>query len=212
MILECKDCSAIVNSTIIAVYEDAGEFDPENGIFEPEGKWTFAYCPKCKNPMLALQCNFGNGFDDDIPSRVFPVQDRQLGWKVPDSIKRAFNEAVTCFNSKAFTASAIMCRKSLEGLCAEHGAKAANLSLSLKKLRDKEIIENRLFEWAEALRTLGNEAAHGVDSVISPEDAKYTLDFTEALIQYVFTYQDQFQEFKKKRGSNVPEQSVMSDE
>lgn len=202
MILECKHCSAVVDTTPIAVYEDGGDFED----FEPPGKWTFSYCPRCRNPMLAVQCNYGQGFDEDPPSRVFPVRDRQLGWNVPNSIKTAFNEAVTCFNSKAFTASAIMCRKSLEGLCAEHGAKAANLSLSLKKLRDKEIIENRLFEWAEALRTLGNEAAHGVDCAISREDAGYTLDFTEALIQYVFTYQDRFQEFKDGRKSKAPDE------
>lgn len=193
---------------MIAVYEDGGNLDPED--FDPPGKWTFSYCPRCRNPMLAVQCDYGRGFNDDSPSRVFPALDRQLAWNVPASIKIAFNEAVTCFNSKAFTASAIMCRKALEGLCAEHGAKAANLSLSLKKLRDKEIIENRLFEWAEALRTLGNEAAHGVDCAISHKDAEYTLDFTEALIQYVFTYQDRFQEFKKGRKSSSSDQDSES--
>jgi hypothetical protein len=46
---------------------------------------------------------------------------------------------------------------------------------------------------------MGNEAAHGVDVVISPEDARDTLECTEALIEYVFTYRDKFEEFKKRR-------------
>lgn len=208
MILECKTCSAIVDSTLIAEYEDGGQEDIEAGIYEPCGKWTLTFCPRCKNPMLALQCDYGGGFDDDPPVRVFPPRDRQLSWSTPKTIKNAFNEAVTCFNSKAYTASAIMCRKTLEGLCAEHGAKATNLSLSLKKLRDKEIIENRLFEWAEALRTLGNEAAHGVDCIINREDAQSTLDFTEALVQYVFAYQDRFELFKRRRAEAVPQIEV----
>jgi hypothetical protein len=37
---------------------------------------------------------------------------------------------------------------------------------------------------------MGNEAAHGVELAISAEDARDTLEFTDALIQYVFTYRD----------------------
>lgn len=159
--------------------------------------------------MLAVQCDYGLGFDDDPPSRVFPPKDRLLGWKVPEAIRKVFNEAVVCFNSKAFTASAIMCRKALEGLCAEHGATAPNLSQSLKKLRDKQVIEQRLYEWAEALRSLGNQAAHGVGCAISHEDAQDTLDFTEALVNYVFTYQDQFHSFQQRRVAQSKVQPVL---
>jgi hypothetical protein len=193
VILECKHCEANVEAKTIAVYEENGDED------EPPGRWTFASCPSCQAPMLAVQCDFGLGFDDDPPARAFPPRDRQLGWKIPDPIKTAFNEAVVCFKVKAFTASAIMCRKALEGLCAEHGVKEPNLSRSLKKLKEKQIIEEKLFEWAEALRTMGNEAAHGVECTISREDCQDTLDFTEALVQYVFTYQDQFKRFKDRR-------------
>ena len=203
MVLDCKHCSALVNAVEIAVYEEPGN----NEIFDPPGRWTFVHCPACKLPMLTVQVDDGEGFEEDAPSRVYPPRDRQLSYKTPKTIKEAFDEAVICFRAKAFTASSIMCRKSLEGLCAEHGARASNLSKSLKILKDKGVIENRLFEWAEALRALGNEAAHGVGVLISREDANDTLDFTEALIQYVFTYQDQFQKFLKRRGP-VPSQDV----
>jgi hypothetical protein len=206
MLLECKGCSATVDSKIISVYEERGVADPEN--YEPPGRWTFVSCPRCQMPMLALQCDHGEGFEDDSPVRMYPPRERQLSWKVPQSIKKAFNEAVTCFRVKAYTASAIMCRKTLEGLCAEHGVKGPNLSVSLKRLRDKQIIEARLFDWAEALRTMGNEAAHGVESAITREDCQDTLDFTEALVQYVFTYQDQFQKFSARR-QNGSDKSVI---
>jgi Domain of unknown function (DUF4145) len=61
------------------------------------------------------------------------------------------------------------------------------------------VIESRLFEWAEEFRTMGNEAAHGVEFAVPREDAEDTLEFTEALIEYVFTYRDKFAEFKKLR-------------
>jgi hypothetical protein len=96
--------------------------------------------------------------------------------------------------------AAIMCRKTLEGICSAHGVKTSgSLAVQLKKLKDNGTIENRLFEWAEALRTTGNEAAHGVELVISAQDAQDTLEFTDALIQYVFTYRDKFEAFKNRR-------------
>lgn len=92
-----------------------------------------------------------------------------------------------------------MCRKTLEGLCDAHGAKAGTLSKRLAKLQREGVIEARLFEWAEALRISGNEAAHGVDSQISGPDCEAILEFTEALAQYVFTYRDKFENFQRRQ-------------
>jgi hypothetical protein len=116
---------------------------------------------QCANAsLLATQDGLG-GDEWDKPVRIFPPRDRE------EDIVRAFKEARTCFRAKAFTAAAIMCRKTLEGICSAHGVKSSGtLAAQLKKLKDNEVIENRLFEWAEELRTMGNEAAHGVEVVI----------------------------------------------
>ena len=193
MLLECSICEAIVETQEIANYVDADPNDPFTG------KWTFSKCPRCTLPLLALQVDYGDGFQADMPTRVYPARNRTLGHSVPKSIRDAFDEASVCFRAKAHTACAIMCRKTLEGLCEEHGAKERSLSGSLKKLKDTGVIDSRLFEWAEALRTLGNEAAHGVHSIISAQDAKDILEFTEALAEYVFTYRDKFESFRKRR-------------
>ncbi len=147
------------------------------------------------------------GYEDNIepgdgwgtPVRIYPPRDRSLHCSVPKRIRQAFTEARICLRSKAPTAAAIMCRKTLEGVCSEHGVKSGTLAAQLKKLKENGVIEGRLFEWAEALRTIGNEAAHGVEFVVSPEDAQDTLEFTEALIEYVFTYRDKIESFKKRR-------------
>lgn len=198
MLLECKHCSAMVEALEIATY-----FDSVHDKNEPPGKWTLARCPRCTLPLLALQCDYGEGFDADDPIRVYPPRDRRLGFSAPTSIRDAFDEATVCFKAKAYTASVIMCRKTLEGLCTAHKVKERNLSLSLKKLRDDGIIEAQLFEWAEALRTLGNQAAHGVSSKISRQDAGDILEFTEALAEYVFTYRDKFERFKNRKACHL---------
>ena len=96
-----------------------------------------------------------------------------------------------------------MCRKTLEGICSAHGITVKYLGTSLKEMKDKGIIENRLFEWAEALRISGNEAAHDVNIKISSQDAKDIVEFTDALLEYVFTFRDKFDEFKKRRSKPV---------
>lgn len=100
---------------------------------------------------------------------------------------------------KGVTASAIMCRKTLEGVSADHGATGSNLEKKLASLKEKGVIEGRLFEWANELRLVGNDAAHDVAVQVMPQDARDTLDFTQAVLQYVYTLRDRFEEFKKRR-------------
>lgn len=190
MILECPRCQAVVAAKELFSYTDD---DPVG----PPGVWTFAQCPECTTPLLAVQVDYGDG--NYAPCRVFPPEDKQLGKSVPHALRETYNEALVCFRARAFTASAIMRRKTLESLCLEHGAEERTLEASLKKLKNDGVIEERLFEWAEALRTLGNEAAHGVGTTISRQDARDILEFTEALTEYVFTYRDSFDRFKKRR-------------
>lgn len=204
MLLECKRCSAIVDAAVIATYDDHDQA-------EPEAKWSFCSCPLCDQPMLAVQCDYGDG--DESPARVYPPPEkRRLGSGVPLNIQTSFNEAVVCFVAKAYTASAIMCRKTLEGLCDAHGAKKGTLAKRLEKLQEDGVIEAQLFEWAEALRVLGNEAAHGVGSQTSRQDSEDILEFTEALTQYVFTYRDKFKQFKRRRANNDSDTSDSAEE
>jgi hypothetical protein len=205
MLLECKECEAIVDAKEIAEHEYStivAGIGPDGRKEEIDfgERVVLVVCPKCDQPMLAY---------DDVTShgdfvRIYPAADRNLHRSVPKPIREAFTEARTCFRAKAFIAAAIMCRKTLEGICSAHGAKSRSLAGELKELKDKGVIENRLFEWAEELRTMGNEAAHGVEFVVSREDAEDTLQFTEALIEYVFTYRDRFEEFKKRRAKSPP--------
>ena len=192
MILECRKCQALVNAEYIAKYEyDISE--EVYGVGGASGKFELWKCPNCEKPFLTDY--------DEIWGYVvlYPPPDNRVNQRLPDPIKSAYHEAISCFKSKAYTATAIMCRKTLEGICAEHGVKGNNLVANLKELKDKGIIENRLYEWADALRISGNEAAHDVTVTISPEDARDILEFTNALLEYMFTFRDRFEQFKQRR-------------
>ena len=135
----------------------------------------------------------------DTPQLVYPTADLRANPKAPQSIRRAFDEACSCYRANAYTASAIMCRKTLEGICDAHGVSERTLAATLKKMLELGLVDERLFQWSDLLRLAGNEAAHGVGLTISQPDAKDILDFTAAIMDYLFSYRDRFEEFKARR-------------
>jgi Domain of unknown function (DUF4145) len=151
------------------------------------------------------QTNVGNMAEGDIwdtPFLLFPSSDLRVNPNAPRQIQVAFEEACGCYRTRAFTASAIMCRKTLEGICAANGITERSLTGSLKRMRDQGLIDERLFEWSDALRIVGNEAAHDVSVCISQADAKDILEFTNAILDYMFSYRDRFDQFKKRRAKH----------
>lgn len=68
-------------------------------------------------------------------------------------------------------------------------------------MREKNIIDGSLFEWAEGLRLAGNRAAHDIDTDVSPQDARDVSEFTDALIEYVVVYRERFEQFKMRQSS-----------
>jgi hypothetical protein len=195
MLVECQACEAIVDGEVVASYEAYEEAS------DMTGKYTFLKCPRCARPFILLQVEEGVGWD--APMRIYPPIEMGMSLAIPSPISSAYYEARNCFRAKCYTATAIMCRKTLEGIAEEHKITARNLASALKEMRDKGIIESRLYEWADALRISGNEAAHGVNVSISQQDAKDILEFTNALLEYVFTFQDRFEQFKKRRGNST---------
>jgi hypothetical protein len=66
-------------------------------------------------------------------------------------------------------------------------------------MKEAGLIDARLFEWSDLLRIAGNEAAHGVGLSIAQPDAKDILEFTNAILDYLFSFRDRFEQFKQRR-------------
>ena len=66
-------------------------------------------------------------------------------------------------------------------------------------MKDQGIIESRLFEWADTLRISGNEAAHDLDVTVASDDARDIMEFTKALLEYVFSFKDKYEQYKKRQ-------------
>ena len=110
MIVECSDCGALVDGEVIADYVD---YETETDM---TGKYSFLKCPKCSNPFIVLQISDGSHWDEttwDKQKRLYPPIEMGISSSIPSSLRSAYEEARTCFRAKAYTATVIMCRKTL---------------------------------------------------------------------------------------------------
>jgi hypothetical protein len=104
-----------------------------------------------------------------------------------------------------------MCRRTLELLCKHFYPSLDSLGWGLKKLHHDGVIDRKLLEWAELLRESGNLAAHDPSAEVDGEDADDLIDFTEAILNYVFLLSARFETFKRRRASSAGNDRVPDD-
>jgi hypothetical protein len=205
MIIECPGCHSRIDAVVIAEknYGDEDGADPF--------KISFLECSECRNAMLARtnyrQVDY-NEYDYDKPTRLWPEPVDVLHISIPTLTRLSLEEAGKCFGAQAYSACAVMCGKAIEAICAEHGTKSRNLGAGLKELKDTQIIDQRLFDWGEALREQRNLGAHATGVHITREDARAVLDFAIAICEYVFVLSQKYAEFKARQVAKATKQSA----
>jgi hypothetical protein len=141
-------------------------------------------------------------FDD--PYREYPPQERQLSSEIPAELRRIHAEARTCLRANANTAAVVMAGRALEGVCDLNGVTGGTLQAKLVQMKERGLIDGRLWEWAETLRAVRNAAAHfTMTSSISRQDAEDTVAFTEALLDYMYVLTARFNAFKERRATQA---------
>lgn len=175
--LLCSTCQRSVNATERGCVED----HPESG---PSTRVTLVRCDLCGTALLLAQEDHGDGWDEMV--RVWPDGARHLSTEVPKPLQDEHNEARRCFDAKAYTATAVMVGRTLEGMCAQHGVHDKVLMKSLEKMRDKGLIDQRLFDWATELRSLRNAGAHFTGGQVTRQDAADALALSERMLDYMY--------------------------
>jgi hypothetical protein len=165
------------------------------------GKYTYSACSKCKQPIVFQQEWDSWDDEEDIPAPriIYPSDAKVFGGQIPTPVRIAFEEAETCFRAGAHTAAPLMCRRCLEAIAHDQGATGNGLLGKIKSLESKGIITQEFVDWFDMLRQVGNQAAHDVTAAVSLPDAKDTLDFTHAILEFVYTYRQRFNEFRNRR-------------
>jgi hypothetical protein len=195
MIIECPQCESKVDGI------EKGEVADNDPEYPFPCKRVLVQCPICNSALLGITEKIQVGNDQwewESLHRLWPPQESNVDQVIPEIASISLVEAKLCFKAKAYSACAVMCGRTIEGLCMYHKTKGKTLASGLKELREKDIIDNRLFEWGEELRRHRNIGAHATADKISKEDARDLLDFSTAMCEYVFVLNEKFSRFKER--------------
>lgn len=196
MIIECPYCESKVDGKVIGEHISHSEEDPF------PFKTILLECPVCKNSLLGCQELIQTGTDTEewvTGNRLWPKPVNFIRRSIPNIVGDSLEEAEKCYNAKAYSACAVMCGRSLEGFCQHFGTKSKTISSGIKELLERKIIDDRLFEWGEALRQQRNFGAHATGEKITKEDARDLLDFANAICEYVFVLSEKFSNFIERQ-------------
>jgi hypothetical protein len=191
--VECWKC----NTKVVAIQMTQTLEDFRDDPFEPNW-YVVVQCRICYSPMLIQQPRDAP-HDRAKTVLLWPISNREMSSAIPESLRLEHKEALACFKSGAYTATVVMVRRTLEGVCAENGVRGHTLFKALERMRATGLIEGRLLEWAQELRVLGNEGAHFTGERVARQDAQDALALAEAILDYLYVFSAQFFEFKNRR-------------
>jgi hypothetical protein len=223
IVADCPRCrSKKITFDVLSMVHVRTEFD---WLLTYEG---FSVCRNCSRPTIFLirvsnyefaKGEFGNK-PERFPSSLMPFVDainryislRDMGvHKAPDhcpsDVAGAFNEASTCLAVECWNAAAAMFRKSLDlatrpmlPAADENGLNRRirrDLGLRLPWLFEQKILPTDLRELSSCIREDGNNGAHAGD--LNKIDAEDLMDFTEALLERIFTEPERLRIAQQRR-------------
>jgi hypothetical protein len=220
-IIDCPWCKAKVAADEKGRAERSG-FDDEVG--EPYGqRLHIGTCPSCESLLAGAsrQIAFEKyDADDDNWSdivRIYPKPLRTfMSYRIPNVVKDSLLEADRSLQANANIAGCVMLGRALEAVCRDilepgtyksrvgaskkkvASKKKLMLAEGIKKLRENNVIDDRLYKWSQQLQAFRNLAAHPEDISISREDADDLQTFVYAIIEYIYDLTDRYNEFKER--------------
>ncbi len=173
--------------------------------YDPDGIWVIEYCkcPSCNHLNIDLVlCNVyldahkSEYLRDEISRRgINPLGTSRnpCPAEVPDEIAEDCKEACLVLQHSP-KASAALTRRCLQNLLRDHaGVKHSDLSNEIQQLLDSGKLPSHLAEIIDAVRAVGNFAAHPIKSKstgeivpVEPAEAELNLEVLEGLFDFYF--------------------------
>lgn len=220
-IVDCPFCKAKVGALESGCAERKG-YDEEAG--EPFAeKLQVGKCPRCESLLVGESRQIGfEGYDSEYDRwsdvvRVYPKPPKMFSsYRIPRVVEDSLSEADRSLQANANIAACVMFGRALEAVCRdilnqdEGGAvveasketpaskKKMMLAAGIKQLKEKNIIDQRLYDWSQQLHAFRNLAAHPEEIAISREDAEDLQAFVYAITEYIYDLTDRYEEFKTR--------------
>jgi len=196
--MKCPHCTVEINPQFSEQY-----LGPD-----PDGHWAVEsmICPnpKCKKKIIELICGSGVTNPRGIVVRVNPTKMRftvnpltssrpPVPNEVDDLFSKDYKEAclILKFSPKA---SAALSRRCLQNILREKGGvKKGDLADEIEQVINSNTLPSHLNESIDAIRVIGNFAAHPIKSKssgeivdVEPGEAEWILDVIESLFDFYF--------------------------
>ncbi len=170
-------------------------------------------CPACGKVIVLYRIGQYKSFDDDAwldiifhEEVIYPKHyARNIAAEVPDPFKTDFKEAAAVL-SESPRASAAISRRSLQNLLREKfSIKPSNLAAEIEAFLDLPGIPSHIVDAVDAIRNIGNYAAHPIKEQHTGEiveveegEAEWLLEVLEALFDFAFVQPQKLEERKKQ--------------
>lgn len=139
--------------------------------------WWIGVCNACEEPVLVL-----NKGDKIFP----PPLPTPTSEDIPEEIRSDLDEAKVCVSAAAYRAAAVMARRAMQVAAKDKGATDDKLVTQIHELLKSGKITTDLKEWADAVRWVGNDAAHPNGSDVTKEDAEDVLHLAEQFLHVLY--------------------------
>lgn len=122
----------------------------------------------------------------------------ELDSSIPEAARRDIKDAKKCFDQSIYSAAAVLCGRALERLIKEKVGEYM-IGRGIAELKNKGVIDQKLYDWAEALRKERNIGAHASSEETTKENAQDIIDFTIAIFDYVYTLTEKYERYRARK-------------
>lgn len=157
--------------------------------------------------------------------RIYPKPPRTFSsYRIPRVVIDSLTEADRSLQANANIAACAMLGRALEAVCRDildpsptvdifaspplptpqsvppesPVRKKIMLAEGIRRMKDQNVIDQRLYDWSQQLHAFRNLAAHAEDTLISRQDAEDLQTFVYAIVEYIYDLTDRYNEFKAR--------------
>jgi Domain of unknown function (DUF4145) len=211
----CPHCDAVVTFSL-----GSAQNDPKRVFWISAGQ-----CPSCDEDVSFASIEPANKGEEIDPVEIC-MHPSPSSWRqqiaftnnVPEPLQRAFASTVDAFNTKNYVATAVCCRRTLEGIFKYRVGEAKRklpLIKLIKEVQESQDLAEPLNTLSHAIRAGGNLGAHfDEEAEPSHEMARHMVELLEYLLSYLYILPDRIANLDKtlnqeKEGAvNDAEESV----
>ncbi|TIQ06756.1 MAG: DUF4145 domain-containing protein [Mesorhizobium sp.] len=174
----CPHCS-IADPTMVRVWASEGPVPRRDGGMPLH--WGTYICVSCGSAIAAYGSDGGNEFY--VPE-IFPPP-KQAHGDVPDIARKFLQQAMDTLHSP--DAAAVMAGSAVDAMLKHIGYENGTLYQRIDKALADNVLTKGMADWAHWVRLGSNRPRHADKDTphVSPEDAKQSVEFAEALANFL---------------------------